>query len=161
MVKKYCMIEYYESEFRDTEIILLGRGRVLLSTQETNLAVHCATQSPRIISNCEFCIVYLNCSCSLRGIQDYIPPVMENCEDNTYEAVVRSPINALTYLKFYDEIDAANFTGQSFQSQETKYILPPIEIKRVNTGNIVQQDADSAMNLDKIIANMRQNQAIY
>ena len=161
MVRKYCMIEYYESEFRDTEIIPLGRGRVLLSTQETNWAVHCATQSPRIISNCEFCVVYLNCSCSLRGIQDYIPPVMEHCEDNTYEAVVRSPINALTYLKFYDEIDAANFTGQSFQSQENKYILPPIEIKRVNTGNIVQQDADSAMNLDKIIANMRQNQAIY
>ena len=155
------MIEYYESEFRDTDIIPLGCGRVLLSTQETNWVVHCATQSPRIISNCEFCIVYLNCSCSLRGLQDYIPPVMENCEDNTYEAIVRSPIKASTYLKFNDEIDAANFTGQSFQSQENRYILPPIEIKWVNTGNIVQQDADSAMNLDKIIANMRQNQAIY
>ena len=120
MVKKHCMLECYESEFRDTEIIPLGRGRVLLSTQETNWAVHCATQSPRIITSCEFCIVYLNCSftCSLRGIQDYIPPVMENCEDNTCEALVRNPINALTYLKFYDEIDATNFTGHSFQSKE-------------------------------------------
>ena len=117
MENKYCMIEYYESEFRDTEIIPLGRGRVLLFTQETNWAVHCATQSPRIISNCEFCIVYLNCSCSLRGIQDYIPPVLENCKDNTYETVVRSPINAIAYLKFYDEIDAINFTGQTFQSE--------------------------------------------
>ena len=88
MVKKYCIVEYYESEFRDTEIIPLGRCRVLLSTQETNWAVHCATKSPGIITNCEFCIVYLNCSCSLRGIQDYIPPVLKNCKDNIYEAVV-------------------------------------------------------------------------
>ena len=86
---------------------------------------------------------------------------MENCEDNTYEAVVPNPINALTYLKFYDEIDAINITCQSFQSKENKYILPPIEIKWVNTGNIVQQDANKATNLDKIIANIRQNHAIY
>ena len=72
MVRKYCNVECYESNTRNTEIIPLGQGRVLLSTQENNWAVHCATQSPRIISNCEFCIVYLNCSCSLRGIQDYI-----------------------------------------------------------------------------------------
>ena len=116
MVKKYCMVEYYESVFRDTEIMPLGHGRVLL--QETNWAVHCPTQSPRIITNREFCIVYLNCSCSLRGIQDYIPPVLKNCEDNTYEALVPNPINALTYLKFYDETDVSNFTGQSFQSKE-------------------------------------------
>ena len=123
--------------------------------------MHCATQSPRIISNCEFCIVYLNCSCSLRGIQDYIPPVLENCEDNTYETVVRNPMEAIAYLKFYDEIDAINFTGQTFQSEGNRHVLPQIEIKRVNTSNIVQQDADSAMNLDKIIDNMRQNQAFY
>ena len=54
---------------------------------------------------------------------------MENCEDNTYEAVVQNPINALTYWKFDDEIDAINFTGQSFQSEGVKYALPQIEIK--------------------------------
>ena len=48
---------------------------------------------------------------------------MESCEDNTYEAVVRNTINALTYLRFYDETDA--------------------------------------INLDKIIAKMRKNQAVY
>ena len=74
---------------------------------------------------------------------------------------MRSPINAIAYLKFYDEIDAINFAGQPFQSEGNRHVLPQIEIKRVNTSNIVQQDADSAMNLDKIIANMRQNQAIY
>ena len=103
------MVDYYESEFRDTEIIPLGRGHVLLSTQETNWAVHCATQSPRIITSCDFCIVYSTCSCNLRGIQDYMPPVMESCEDNTYEAVVRNPINALTCLKFYDETECSKF----------------------------------------------------
>ena len=74
---------------------------------------------------------------------------------------MRSPINAIVYLKFYDEIDAINFTGQTFQSEGNRHVLPQIEIKRVNASNIVQQDADSAMNLDKIIDNMRQNQAIY
>ena len=123
--------------------------------------VHCATQSQRIISNCEFCTVYLNCSYSLRGTQDYIPPVLENCEDNTYETVVRSPINAIAYLKFHDEIDVINFTGQTFQSKGKKHVLSQVEIKRVNTSNIVQQDAESAMNLDKIIANMWKNQAVY
>ena len=68
MVRKYCTVEDYASNARNTEIIPLGQSRVLLSIQENNWAVHCATQSPRIISNCEFCIVYLNCSCSLRGI---------------------------------------------------------------------------------------------
>ena len=126
MVRKYCNVEYYESNTRNTKTIPLGQGRVLLSTQENNWAVHCAIQSPRIISNCEFCIVYLNCSCSLRGIQDYIPPVLENCEDNTYETVVRSPINAIAYLKFYDEIDAINFTGQTFQSQGNRHVLQQI-----------------------------------
>ena len=98
MVKKYCTVEYYESNTRNTEIIPLGQGRVFISTQENNWVVNCATQSPNIISNCEFCIVYLNCSCSLRGIQDYIPPVLENCKDITDETVVRSPINAIAYL---------------------------------------------------------------
>ena len=161
MVKKYCTVEYYESNTRNTEIIPLGQGRVLLSTQENNWAVHRATQSPRIITHCEFCILHLICSCSLRGVQDYKPPVLENCEDKTYETVVLSLINTIAYIKFYEEIDAINFPGQTFQSEGNRHVLPQIEIKRINTSNIVQQDADSAMNLDKSIASMRQNQVIY
>ena len=71
------------------------------------------------------------------------------------------PINAIANLKFYDEIDAINFTGQTFQSERNRHVLLQIEIKCLNTSNIGQQDADNARNLDKIIANMRQSQAIY
>ena len=46
------------------------------------------------------------------------------------------------------KLNAVNFTGQSFD-QVIKYALPPIEIKRINANNIVQQDTDNAMNLDK------------
>ena len=58
------------------------------------------------------------------------------------------------------KLNAVNFTGQSFD-QGVKYALPPIEIKRINANNIVQQDTDNAMNLDKKFANMRKNQAVY
>ena len=42
IVKNYCSVEYRENKNMPTEIIPLGKGQILLSTQESNWAIHCA-----------------------------------------------------------------------------------------------------------------------
>ena len=161
IVKNYCSVEYRENKNMPTEILPLGKGQILPSTQESNCAIHCDKQSPRLISSCAFCIILLNCSCSLRGTYDYIPPTLENCDENNYRDTIKFPINAMSYLKFYDKLEGLNITGSTFKFNHSRHPIPRVDVLKIDTQNVVQQDENQVMNLDKIISLMKDDAVIY
>ena len=118
-------------------------------------------QSPRLISSCAFCIISLNCSCSLRGTYDYIPPTLENFDKNNYRDTIKFPINAMSYLNFYDKLEGLNITGSTFKVNLSRHPIPRVDVLKIDTQNVVQQDENQAMNLDKIITLIKDDAVIY
>ena len=98
-INGHCDVEFYESSDYPTEVVPLGNGQVLLATNKTRWTVNCDKQSPRILQGCKFCVLHLNCSCSLRGIAHYIPQNLATCGDVHHTEIMQEPVNAMGYMK--------------------------------------------------------------
>ena len=71
----------------------------------------CSKMAPRMVKQCNFCMIELECSCSLRSKHYLIPPLLDNCDDIQSTRAVHYPVNYIAARVVMKENDNLNVTG--------------------------------------------------
>ena len=160
-IKELCHTEYYNSNDIPMQIMPLGNGKVLLSDPQHQWTVECDRQASRIINRCAYCVLQLGCGCQLRSTRHILPPYLNNCTDTKLEQKVFYPVNAMTYLKYFDAPQNFNFSVNVETSPKFPTNFSGFRIMG-NDATFTAQDGESApLDLDKILQLMKQNKPIY
>jgi hypothetical protein len=160
-VNKWCQIDYYEEAKPLTELVPLGKGKVLMSTTSQQWAMVCSKMAPQIIEQCRFCVVELGCSCSLRSEHYLIPPSLENCKDVNNQQVVKYPLNALVLMNMLEDQSTYNVSGETVMTAEPDIKLPEIKVQQLDNNDVAKRDQEIAMDFKKILGKMKANHDIY
>lgn len=139
----------------------IGQGKILLSTNEREWTLACSKKSPIHVEQCKFCIVDLQCSCALRSKYYLIPPSLENCVDTESTSIIEYPLNILQLSETLENFEPITINGTLEYSSTDKSELSEINIKELDTENIVSVDEAKAIDLRKRVALARQNKDIY
>ena len=161
VVQTHCRTEYFEETEPQTSIIPLGEGKILLASNSDQWTMSCSKRAPVIIDQCNFCILRLNCSCSLRNLHYLIPPSLETCGDLRTNSSIKYPINTIAYRSMRPGQAILNVTGMTVLNQPPPKIETDIEIKRIDTEAIAVARTEMALDFDKIMTRMGQNKDLY
>ena len=160
-INGYCDVDFYESSDYPTEVVPLGNGQVSLATNETHWTVNCDKQSPRILKGCKFCILHLNCSCSLWEIAHYIPPNLATCGDVHHTKIIQELVNAMSYMKFYERFETKNVTWSVEDILHQIEEIPEIKFSDLESELVAHETQIQGLNLEKILELMHGNKPIY
>ena len=162
-VNKLCKAQLYPSTpYPANTVVDLGDGRLFVSSTDSSWTKTCVRKSPETITPCRFCIMTLECACSLRGPSIYIPATFWNCKSEGRNLTeIAHPINMLFLSKFYDVSSILNPGGQALLPQPLELTLPDLDVYTNEFNDIMQRDNELALDLNDAAEAYKARSTIY
>ena len=160
-VTKFCKVTYDEQEQPQTDLVSIGKGKVLISSPQQEWTMVCSKMAPRMVKQCHFCIIELECSFSLRSKHYLIPPLLENCDDIQSTRAVHYPVNYIAASAVMTENDNLNVTGTTLFGSTPTLPMPQIDIKSTTMESVATSDTELAVDFNKVMNKIARNENIY
>lgn len=159
---KLCKARVFGNKTKlETKIFDIGKGNMLVSTDDPNWIKSCPSQLPVQLKGCVYCIVKLPCFCSIRGKNFFIPPYVSNCFSSTNVQFIR-PYNAIFSKHF-------NIDNELLKVQETpgminsNKILEPLKVnfKKSDWDDVLKEDKDLNLEIETLAKLMQKGKPLF
>ena len=140
----------------------LGDGSLFVSSIDKTWVKTCPHQSPTTIQPCNFCVMHLDCACSIRAPSFYVPPTFSNCDQEGINVTkIEHPINMLFLQSFYDYTSLLEPSGNALLPQPLNLTLPDLDLYAPTFADIYHQDDLLALDLNKTATAYKKKRTVF
>ena len=126
----------------------------------SKLTLHCDNVST-IIEGCTFCILKLPCNCEVTTKQYYLPQRWNGCHNDSTTISKLHPVNLALLQEYFTETELKNVSSDTTFNTPINVTTPPFKIFNHGISDIIANDKNSHMNLQKMINMSKQNKLIF
>jgi hypothetical protein len=160
LIQNVCIFHFIEHG-----IFLFGLeispGNILLSNVST-IVMSCPAKPLETKTGCTMCTVILPCHCTMQADTLHIPPRLGKCSHNNSQSITKSfPINLAFLHSFFSADQLAIIQSNTTLPEPLSVQIPDFVLYKHNLSDIVSSDDKSHLDLNKIVAQIKQQKKIF
>ena len=126
----------------------------------STLTLQCDNTST-VVNGCAFCILKLPCNCEVITNQYYLPKRWDGCHHDSTTISKVHPVNLALLQEYFTENELKNITSETTFKTAINITTPPFKIFNHGISEIISNDKQSHMNLQKMINISKQNKLMF
>ena len=156
-IKSLCDFRYEEDAIKPTMIKLQDHQTLLINV--SNVVVKCK-DGTHIEQGCSYCVISVQCHCSLSTSNQYFPPRFEECHADQ-KISKYSPVNRALLQHYFDPSILKQLFHNINEGKDVKIKIPHFDFSSHNFSKFMVEDRKKQLNLKKMVLASKNNEKIF